>query len=84
MTLLRDGTSLPYSLLRTSPSCTTGRIISTLREIFTQGTDMKQCLYYCFGECIEGSFLVLVGVYIGCPFGDTRNINPTSHADIVI
>ena len=26
----------------------------------------------------KGSFLILVSVYIGCPFGDTRNIYPTS------
>ena len=34
------------------------------------------------GECIQGSFL-LVSVCIGCPFGDTRNINPTSHVALL-
>ena len=26
-------------------------------------------------------FLILVSVYLGCPFGGTRNINPTSYQD---
>ena len=30
------------------------------------------------GECLEGSCLKLVSVYVGCPFGGTRNVNPIS------
>ena len=37
-----------------------------------------------FGECIEGSFLILVSVYTGCPFGGTRNIYPTPHTHMVV
>ena len=31
------------------------------------------------GKCVQGSFLQLLSVYNGCPFGDTRNISPTSN-----
>ena len=31
------------------------------------------------GECAYGSFLILVSVYMGCPVGGTRNVNPASY-----
>ena len=40
---------------------------------------MKQGYITVFGECIQGSFLILVSVYTWCPFGGTRNIYPTSY-----